>query len=229
MSLLFAGKVDTVSQYTDHSGHANHGIQPTAANQPTILTGSDSVAINANKGGSCYDFDGTDDYLYLTNNINFGGGMTILGWFRMEDYTDYQQIFSAYNAVSNDRVNIEFHAFGANTLRFGYCNDGVLHFLSFSAIQAGVWNYFGFTYDGGTTVTAYLNHDRLPDGTSGPTSVYVAGVNLGCRQDNVNFFKGQMVGIRIYDNPLSVTKILKQRIMDLVGMVGIMDLVGMVA
>jgi len=215
--LLFAGKVDTVSQYTDHSGHLNHAIQPTAANQPTILTGSDSVAINANKGGSCYNFDGVDNYLYLTNNIDLSAGGTILGWYNCDALTTDNQIISGFNAANGDRFSIQL--MGDDSLRMSYFDGTNTYPLSFSATEANVWNYYAFTFDGTATVTAYLNHDRLPDGANAPESTSNAGVFIGCRQDTVNFFEGKMVGIRIYDEVLTSAQILARRKMDISGMV----------
>lgn len=59
----------TVSEWADQSGQGHHAYQGTAASQPTLVT----TAL----GNPGLRFDGLNDFLLFTNNINELGGLTI--------------------------------------------------------------------------------------------------------------------------------------------------------
>lgn len=58
-----------VKTWYDQSGNGNDASQTTASNQPQIVSSGSTITEN---GKPSVQFDGSDDYVVTTNNLNFG-------------------------------------------------------------------------------------------------------------------------------------------------------------
>lgn len=145
-SLVFAGKIDTVSQWADISGYDNHAIQPTAANQPSIISGNISIAMNATSGGLAYYFDGAASpnckYFYIphNNSLNFNDDWTLTFWINTKS-TDRLAIFDKYISGVGIYIHMSYPTqVGKVYLRIDDTNGVGATLFNYKIINDGLWH-----------------------------------------------------------------------------------------
>ena len=226
-SLVFAGKVDTVSQWTDVSGYGNHAIQPTAANQPSIVSGSTSIVMNATSGGSAYYFDGTPQpnqkhfYIEYNSSLRFDNNWTISYWVNSRATLDGGRIFFNHDGSVGMYIYIS-DATNPNKLKI-YVVDtiGAAKIIASNTdVKDGLWHntvvqrgggYFWIYIDG-----KYDNKvaDTLGDiGTSAP-------IYIGANANGYAQLDAYLVAPRFWQRLLTPSEIEKNYELGLIGIRG---------
>lgn len=190
----------TGTAWTDLSGNGNDG---TLVNGPTYSS-SDLGSIV---------FDGTDDYIDLTQTIQFDtSDFSISGWFRSNSgNTSYKQIWnSGYSGGSPD---VEIAVSQTNNRLVFYVrppSPGLTATTTYS-VDDNVWRYFTATKTS-SAISLYVN-GSLVDSTSGSltSDVDTAGVipRIGNGLYNVNNrpFEGNISQIAVYNRALTAAEI----------------------
>ena len=225
-SLVFAGKVNTISQWVDISGYGNHAIQSTATNQPSIVSGSASVVMNATIGSSVYYFDGVaapnhkcfyipyDDSLYLNNNwtiscwINAKVSsrsrlfstelMTPMFYIDIDVVTYVNKILAVFRDVDGSYIFLVSNAL---------INDGLWHFIVTQRANGFFWVYIDGKYDNKVADTL---------GSIGNTN----NIYFGARLAGEVPYKGYMVTPRIWRRFLIPSEIEEQYKLGLINIRG---------
>lgn len=122
-----------------------------------IVTASGATVNSSGKIGSCYSFDGSDDYISLVGaaiNNCFKGGtqqFSIAFWVYRADATR-GIVFGDCGLTNAINFNLEFNT--SHQFRF-YWNGSPDKAFS-AAVTASAWSHVVFTYDG-TAIKYYLN------------------------------------------------------------------------
>jgi hypothetical protein len=184
--------------WTDLSGRGNTG---TLTNGPTYSSAN---------GGSIV-FDGSNDYVDLTQTIQFNtGDFSISGWFRSNSgNTSYKQIWSSgYNGGTPD-LEIGLLS-GTNQLYLYIRPPGELITTTY-AVDDNVWRHFTATKTS-STISLYVNGSLVSSVSGTYTSdVDDAGVipRIGNGLNNINNrpFNGNIAQVSVYNRALTAAEV----------------------
>lgn len=180
-----------------------------------IVASNNGATINTNgKIGSCYSFDGSDDYISLNNptalyNVFKGGTQqfSITFWIYHNDSTR-AIIFGDYGLTGSISFNIELTT--THQVRFYWAGTPDKNFNSTSSVGLQTWTHISLTYDG-SKVNIYKNGILLSDvytGTLATKSKTAGSFYIG--RDNrtgTTAFNGCLNDFRIYDHCLSAAEV----------------------
>ncbi|MGB0390671.1 MAG: LamG-like jellyroll fold domain-containing protein [Salibacteraceae bacterium] len=156
--------------------------------------------------GYALDFDGTNDYVDLGDNIEGLSAITIEAWI-------YNQGNNTWNEISSKQHVNAFSLNATNDKLWFHLGDGSAWFAggglaSNSTIPENVWTHVAVTWDG-TTAKMYIN--GVLDLSSAHTGTMGSNSNsrgIGNRPGGTSLqFKGKMDEIRIWSTALSQTEI----------------------
>ncbi|GGD57216.1 LamG domain-containing protein [Paenibacillus nasutitermitis] len=188
---------------SDSSGSGNTG---TLVNGPVWTTGKKNNALS---------FDGIDDYMNVPDSaaLDGMGALTVSAWVNLA-----QLPAQSYDIVAKDTSDYSYRLligsngqghFAVNTTNNGWYSTGTVAEIDL-AITAGGWHHLVGTYDGSRLQT-YV--DGVPSGVS-PTPISGTIVNgssavrLGFTpHPTIDYFKGNIDEVRIYDRALSPTEV----------------------
>lgn len=209
--------VDMITNVADASGQGN----------PGYLEGQTSTTTVVGKVGQALKFDGTNDYVKVSDNANLDGfsQATWSLWIKPTSLSGVQGVIdkrtdaSTLNAysiglnyggtiVSSDRFGIELSNSGSNPSG----SPGAA--ISTSYLTAGQWQHvvLVFNKDGAVNYTFYINGVSVPivasvdlDNTiyNSSQELIVGAVN----HTATGFFNGLIDEVRIYNRALSATEV----------------------
>lgn len=225
-SLVFAGKVDTVSQWTDVSGYGNHAIQNNLDWQPTIISGANTIAINATTGGKVYYFDGAaypnaDNFkIPYNSHLRFDDEWTLSFWINCCDLANQAWIFT--NAYGSDiaRMYVVIKTDGKVRYYVKDNNGSYTAVESNTSVDDGLWHNI-VCQRGGGYLWIYIDGEydnKIAEslGDCGNShNIYIgASVDEGNNTSSQGL-KGYMVAPRFWQRTLEVSEIANNYGLDL--------------
>lgn len=196
---------NAVARWEDKSGNARHFTQGTANNRPTLRTSS----LNSL---STLEFDGTNDRLSgdTTQYVKSNSPFTIYIVYKVESSSgNYPALFGTKtNQTENWRI-IEADTSQTSYRTFGFGSASA----AFATARAnsttrGNW-YVGHISIGGganavSNYSASINNSTVTLSASGAYGTETgANASIGAQADNLNFLKGNVAELIIYDSQLS--------------------------
>lgn len=175
------------------------------------VTNSGATVDSSGKIGSCYSFDGSDDFISLTSSSLYsiikGGSLpfSITMWVYRAD-TTRAILFGDYTLPGSIDFNLEFTT--SNKVRFYWRSDPDLVFDN-AVVATSKWSHVAVTYDG-SIIKCYINGVFAQssavtlvtrDKTSGS---YYLGRDA---RTGTTAFNGKMNDFRLYDHCLSTKEI----------------------
>jgi hypothetical protein len=183
----------------DQSGNGNVGTLSSPA--PTWTTGR--------VGNGALSFNGSSNYVSTgVNNLPLGNSSrSAFAWiyFSAPISLDFVQGYGTY--TTNELSGIEIYP--TDEMYFsGYNNS----YASSLAVPSGQWDFVGYTYSGGTSVTVYVNGQSQTGSLSGgiPLNTILQGSNpsiIGGATGVNQLFPGLIDDVRIYNRALSAAEI----------------------
>ena len=180
-------KDNTTSAVLDSTSNNNDGTKK-GANEPIEATGK------IYKG---QDFDGSDDYIYLTNCQNATEG-TFEGWIKYDTLATYSRLMmdvSGYFTLgTGDTYN--------NRMRFAIYDsaDVTVEALDDNTFDTGVWIYVVGIYKGGEKVKLYVDGALVKESTSNAAAGGIKNVSeeirIG-RAADVTYLDGLIDEVRV--------------------------------
>jgi len=182
----------------DDSGNGNNGI------------GYGSTWTSAGKVHGALQFDGTNDYVGISNSasLNITNSISMSAWINLKSYNDINEYGSSIIHKCNS-----YHLFiysdghpGTNVVTPPMVN----HFVKDEAttIQLNQWYFITSTYDG-ANIKIYINGEyktQIP--VNGSIQTDIINVSIGRREiTNDCYFNGIIDEARIYDRTLTSTEI----------------------
>lgn len=175
------------------------------------VTASGATVNSSGKIGSCYSFDGSDDYISLigdaVNNCFKGGTQqfSIAFWVYRADATR-GIVLGDYGLTNAINFNLEFNT--SHQFRF-YWNGSPDKAFS-AAVTASAWSHVVFTYNG-TAIKYYLNgalKETYAITLSEKTKTSGAAWYLGRdSRTGTTALNGRLNDVRIYDHCLSTKEV----------------------
>jgi len=185
--------------WSDLSGNNNNG---TLTNGPTFS--------NAN-GGSIV-FDGTDDYVAITNLfLNTITNITLQGWVYISSTSLKGPFVKVGGGVNGYAIGVGGNDFDTSGNQIIGLYAGVRWILTGNNYSTG-WKFFTLTLSTTSVPTFYLNGALIGSYTGTnpltPTSGVYVGRNVG-DELTVRAFAGNIATTQIYNRELSATEILQ--------------------
>jgi hypothetical protein len=155
------------------------------------------------KIGGALEFDGSDDYVDLPDNLGYSNQVSAFAWFKHKAPPpgDYHII------MGGSQLEISIHSNGY--LRTGVYTDSRHVSNHGSGLNDGQWHYVGFTFDGNTK-KSYIDGNfagELSEITGILTSSF-SNRRIGRYGSSGTYYLNGIVDdIRIYDRALSESKI----------------------
>lgn len=175
------------------------------------VTNNGATINTSGKIGSCYSFDGTDDYISLTSSVLYdvikGGTMpfSIAMWVYHADATR-GILFGDYNLSGAINFNIELTA--GHALRFYWAGSPDKNFTI--TVDASQWTHICLVYDE-TQILVYKNGIIQSDKYTGilATKTKTAGAYYLGRDSRTGTttLNGRLNDFRIYDHALSAKEV----------------------
>jgi hypothetical protein len=170
---------DPVISWTDGSGLANTLVQGTAGFRPLFKT-------NVVNGKPAVRFDGTDDFLNMTNTLTLG---LIWSWLVVESNTSGAGVISIGGSVNGD--GFEHNAFNAKICRVLSTAGSVSG--TFTAAES-VWKCANAIANKGGSITS-IRENKVERGTG---TSQTPTVNCVGQRSGGSFFVGDIAEIIIY-------------------------------
>jgi hypothetical protein len=162
------------------------------------MTGYQQWAWDGSKGG-CYNFDGVDDFIRLSDTPPITTALTYTAWV-------YTNAFSSNNAVFNIRGTL----FELNQGGLSYWSDVFQGNSGASySFTTGSWNFVAVTQNN-TAVTFYVNGSQINTATQPSINMSYGSSNsnfLGTYLSSGRFLNGKIGNAQIYNRALSATEI----------------------
>jgi len=161
-------------------------------------------AKNLAGAGNCIDFDGTDDYIKLTDlklNPDNGNGFTAEAWiYHQPSGTSLDHIFSQENGTGNGRTLLWIESNGklASFLNAQYNAGSVL-------VPSDEWTHIALSYNG-TQAKIYVNGILDVSFTEGAESADGSWI-LAARNNGTTTFEGKIDDVRIWSDERTQTEI----------------------
>ncbi len=148
-------------------------------------------------------FDGSNDYVSTTSNGILGtGSKTIELWIKTSNNISTQQVLVDMGNMSiGQRFTFNIINFGKLRIEIG--GNG---FNSSGSVADGKWHHVAVTFNNSLTTKARLYIDGTLDVAANFTRSVNTGngsIILGRRNDNVNYYNGEMDEIRVWNTDLS--------------------------
>lgn len=200
-----------ISYWKFDEGSGTTAIDSVDANNGALVN---SPVWTSGQVGGALSFDGIDDYVDCGNVLNVTNKLTIEAWVKDSGVSDGNVVgkFEAYDK----RWHIYIDSMEAHGPALIYWNIGGSTFAKSSTSAIGTdWHHLAMVYDGTQSgnegrLQAYIDGAPITLSYSGTIPATMpaisANVNIG-RHDTVNFFKGILDEVAIYDRALTVEEI----------------------
>ena len=180
----------------------------TANSQIGTVTGTltNGVGFNSSSGGY-WEFDGVDDQITLSTNINLGNGniaWTVSAWVKS---TTTVNGLGQGSVASNDGSGPVYSMMGINSGKMVYWTyqGGWVQFLGVATINDGDWHYLTWVNYSDTTMDMYVDgvfDKNVTNSTSGNNNpIDTIGNSWAAR------FDGEIAALHIYSKSLTVEEI----------------------
>ena len=187
----------------------NNGTLYGANGLPQLQTKEDCVQ------GTCYLFDGMDDYIDCGNNYNYerSNKVTISVWVKSNGDQENGNggiISNIFGEFNKNRILLK----NDNGIYAQFFINGVQsNFISTRIINTRSWNHIVYTYDG-YKEKIYINSEFDEKVNSGNIRTGTSSVAIGIGQSSYPFyhFNGLIDGVRIYNAALSTAQIKQEYI-----------------
>lgn len=177
----------------------------------TTITNSGATVNSSGKIGSCYVFDGTDDYIALSGaklfNCFKGANQpfSVAMWILHADNTR-AIVFGDYGTSGGVGFNIELY--GSHVVRF-YWNSSPDYLPSGMNVGTNVWHHIALTYDG-SSLKSYLDGVLCATRSGALNALNKTTGEFRLGRDNrtgATALNGRLNDVRIYDNCLSQAEV----------------------
>ncbi|MEQ9230435.1 MAG: LamG domain-containing protein, partial [Cyclobacteriaceae bacterium] len=196
------------SDASEQSYFVNASLSPTTRTQYRLqytdgtFTSDYSNEIEFFPGaGNALDFDGTDDQV-LIEDVQLSNSFTIETWFKTSQSTGYLLVLNEANNSSNTFSMLQINGGNARlVLRDPPNNSGGTTLQSAGTYNDGNWHHMAGVYDGGSTLTLYVDGVQVDQNTSlSAGSAYLTDLSIGRNLANgVNILTGQIDEVRIWN------------------------------
>ena len=175
------------------------------------VTNSGATVDSNGKIGSCYSFDGNDDFISLTSSSLYstikGGSLpfSIAMWVYRAD-TTRAILFGDYQLAGGIYFNLELST--SNKVRFYWDGDPDLVFDN-AVVTTSKWNHIAVTYDG-SVIKCYINGVLAQSSTVTLSSKNKTSGSYYLGRDyrtGTTAFNGKMNDFRLYDHCLSAKEV----------------------
>jgi len=169
-------------------------------NEGTVIGAASSTdCVN----GSCYSFDGANDYINVPNadNLNIIGSLTIEAWVKLNSLTQTNQTIVAKSTSSSNGYWLFYNFSTTTNYKFDFFGVNNADAYSIASPELNKWTHIVAIRDG-TNIIYYINGifdvERVVGGTVNPISNNP--LRIGARSDAVSFpFNGFIDNVRIYN------------------------------
>ena len=199
-----------------------------AANNRSIVSGSTTwfdLSRNGNTGslingpayssanGGVLSFDGTNDYVSVTNSANYNPSTALAVELWYNSTTTPSGLFYTYCLVSSQQSvapfnGIDIRGSSATTLNFAIAISSAETFVSLGTITANQWTCVAVTYNG-SALNGYRN-GVLVQSTSKSGTIDSTNKDLWIGNNpsfSPRYYSGQMSALKIYNRALSPAEI----------------------
>ena len=175
----------------------------------SVDNGANYLVPNNSLSDYVFDFDGSNDYIDLGVNSSSSvpseaSSWTFSAWLYLDStHTSFPTIFERGAAYPGDGIMVR----ESGGIIQAYSGATLVQFNTLT-LAADKWNYFSLTWEKNTNViTCYINDSS--QSTTQPAGFAVTGTlfNIGKRQNNTGFWKGQMSNVSIFNTALSTANI----------------------
>ena len=175
------------------------------------VTNSGATIDSNGKVGSCYSFDGNDDFISLTSSSLYsiikGGSLpfSVTMWVYRAD-TTRAILFGDYNLNGSINFNLELST--SNTVRFYWGANPDLTFNN-AVVTTSKWSHLTLTYDG-SSIKCYINGVLAQSSAITLTSKDKTSGSYYLGRDSrtgTTAFNGKMNDFRVYDHCLSAKEV----------------------
>ncbi|MFC7443883.1 hypothetical protein C7H62_0046 [Mesoflavibacter sp. HG96] len=154
-------------------------------------------------------FDGTDNYTNIGDKVDLAGSFTASAWVKPEGANDLGTDKTIL-AKNNGTVGYKLFLTNTNNVAFSVGTNATDRIDSNTQLPDNIWHHIAVTYDG-TTANLYI--DGVLDTTKVITSSTPNGSSLAIgavyidKSNIIDFFKGDIDEIRIWDSALTIDQI----------------------
>ena len=180
------------------------------------------LSFDSSKSG-CLDFDGTDDYVEISNESNFdiGTACTITAWVYLEGLGEgnYGRIIDKASAVSSTALDgFQFHCNTSNSFgaAVGCSTTNARSVSATSVLSLNVWTYLVmvFNEDGSKKIKQYKDGVKLTlaTDTAGVGTIDHSSVNPRIGNyagDTTRTFDGKIAVVSFYNRGLTAAEVLQ--------------------
>jgi len=159
--------------------------------------------------GSALDFDGTDDYVSITNSdeidfdVGLASGFSFSGWMYIRSDGSSNQ--GRFLQKGNARCDTRSETGSTVTIACNLDLTGTNVFDTSSGVSMNEWHHFVYVYNNASNLAFYLDGVEILGGTgTGDTdpdtgNLYIGGGNT--------FFDGRIDDFKVFDTPLTQTQV----------------------
>lgn len=177
-------------------------------NEGTVIGATSSTDCVA---GSCYSFDGSNDYVTIPDaeNLNIIGSLTIEAWVKLNSLTQTNQSVVAKNASSSSGYWLFYNFSTLANQKFNFIGINNNSAYSLTSPELNKWTHVVAIRDG-INVIFYINGafdiKNIVGGTVNPISNNP--LRIGVRSDGASFpLNGLVDNVRIYNSILPTSQI----------------------
>ena len=176
----------------DHSGRGNHGT----------VNGA-TQAVSGPVNATAYSFDGSNDFVKISEGVISGSAMTISAWINIDGPGD-----ASWNRIIDvqDGSNANAHGFvwGEDDNRHGFFTpDGQAYIQN--DIETGQWIHLTGIID--SSNAKFYKNAELKASTAVSTNFTDLKLCIGKRYDKNDQTNGRISEVRIYNRPLTQSEI----------------------
>tara|TARA_Y100001972_G_scaffold47681_1_gene58811 strand:+ start:137 stop:841 length:705 start_codon:yes stop_codon:yes gene_type:complete len=202
---------------------ANPRSYPGSGTTCNDLVGSNNGTISGatfdSSNFGVFNFDGIDDYIYITpSTFTTFDEVSVSMWVKvLSDAGSYRGFFSARNASgANDfTTGINIDMMNASSAAFNMLNVEGAGRIGFevdqmtTSVDFGVWAHLGVTIST-STIEVYINNQQQNSRSRNNTAMGLQYIAIGCRYYSSSyraFLNADISGIQVYNRALSAQEI----------------------
>ncbi|MBD3155046.1 MAG: DUF2341 domain-containing protein, partial [Candidatus Aenigmarchaeota archaeon] len=178
----------------DSSGYGNNGTRtgPIGQNKPQITDGKFNMSL---------DFDGEDDYVYVSSSstLNITDEITLEAWVNTTESV-LQPIVGKYDGSSDRSYSIYLNSSGI--LSFALSTDGssVTQINASTSVNDGEWHHLAGTWNG-TDMKVYVD-GALENSGPFSGSLYLSNQDLRIGRRSTDYFNGSIDEVRVWSRDI---------------------------
>jgi hypothetical protein len=166
--------------------------------------GSNAIAYSANTDTGSTFFNGSTDYLTITNNANLqlgSGNWTLEGWIYPNSSAQQTIAYINGNIGSYAAIRLDINGGGTRPLQLLSSNDGSNWAINYNAgsLQLNAWNHFALVRSG-STFLMFINGTQVGTTQSMTGTLYGGTTHtIGCHISSsaTTFFSGYLSNVKL--------------------------------